>query len=92
MSESHRHQHTRQVVNRLSRAEGHVAAVKRMVEERASCSEVLLQIAAVRAALDQVARIVLNDHLDSCLRGSAEGEEADAAWDEFKKALDRYVG
>ncbi len=91
MSELHQHRHRRQVINRLARAEGHLGAVKRMVEEGASCSDVLLQIAAVRGALDQVARIVLNDHLESCLRGT-EGEEADAAWAEFKKALDRYIG
>jgi len=44
----HTHENTRQIVNRLSRAEGHLAAVKRMVEERRDCADVLIQLAAVR--------------------------------------------
>ncbi|MDO8585998.1 MAG: metal-sensitive transcriptional regulator [Armatimonadota bacterium] len=44
------HKQTKQVVARLARVEGHVAAVKRMVEEGRSCADVLMQIAAVRSA------------------------------------------
>ena len=86
------HKHTKAVANRLARAEGHLRAVRRMVEEGAPCPDVLVQIAAVRAALDRAARIVLSDHMESCLRQAAEGEAADKAWEEFKHALDRYIG
>ena len=48
----HVHENQRAVINRLSRAIGHLEKVKRMVEEGHDCSEVLIQLAAVRSALD----------------------------------------
>jgi len=86
------HKHTKAVLNRLARAEGHVRAVRRMVEEGTACPEVLVQLAAIKGALDRVARLVLSDHMESCLRSAAEGEAAEAAWQDFKQALDRYLG
>ena len=46
----HAHEQTQAVLNRMSRAIGHMEAVKRMVEDGRDCSEVLVQIAAVRSA------------------------------------------
>ena len=72
---SHNHNHTnhthshvhseeslRRIINLLSRIEGHVRGIKNMVQQNTSCPDVLLQIAAVRGALDKVARIVLDEH------------------------------
>ena len=50
---THTHENIRAVLNRLSRAIGHLQSVKRMVEEGRDCSEVLIQIAAVRSAIDK---------------------------------------
>ena len=50
----------RRLVNRLSRIEGHVRGIKTMVQENRPCPEVLVQVAAVRGALDRVARIILD--------------------------------
>lgn len=52
-SHGHVHENQKAVLNRLSRAIGHLEKVKRMVEEGHDCSEVLIQLAAVRSALDQ---------------------------------------
>ena len=60
---THTHENTRAVLNRLSRAIGHLQSVKRMVEEGRDCSEVLIQIAAVRSAIDNTGKIILQDHL-----------------------------
>ena len=49
---THTHESTKAVLNRLSRAIGHLQSVKRMIEEGRDCSEVLVQIAAVRSAID----------------------------------------
>lgn len=86
-----RHQETKKVLDRLSRIEGHVRAVRRMVEEERACPEVLIQLAAVKSALDQVSRIVLADHIESCLRGAAARGAADEEWERLKEALDRYI-
>ena len=50
---THSHEHTKAVLNRLSRAIGHLQSVRNMVEEGRDCSEVLIQIAAVRSAIDK---------------------------------------
>ena len=48
----HTHTQTKAVINRLARAIGHLESVKRMVEDGRDCAEVLIQLAAVRSALD----------------------------------------
>jgi CsoR family transcriptional regulator, copper-sensing transcriptional repressor len=67
----------RSLVNGLSRIEGHVRAVKRMVEERRCCDDILTQTAAIRSALNRVAVKLVEEELLNCLTscGQLEGEE-----------------
>ena len=88
---SHLHQHTKAVADQLARTAGHVTSIKRMVEEGRPCPEVLIQLAAVRAALDRAARLVLEDHVESCLRGAASNGMADEEWARLKTALDSFI-
>ena len=85
------HKQTRAVLNRLSRTEGHIRGVRRMVEAGSPCADVLIQLAAVRAAVDKVARVVLEDHLESCLRQAATNGKTDDEWTSLKEALDRFI-
>jgi len=66
---SHTHTHTQKkaVLNRLSRAIGHLSAVREMVEQERDCSEVLIQLAAVRSAINRTCEVILKDHLESCI-------------------------
>ncbi len=66
-SHGHVHENQKAVLNRLSRAIGHLEKVKRMVEEGHDCSEVLIQLAAVRSALDNTGKVILKDHMPHCL-------------------------
>jgi DNA-binding FrmR family transcriptional regulator len=86
------HKKTADIEARLARADGHLHAVRRMVSEGKPCPDILVQIAAVRAALDRVGRIVLEDHMESCLLDMADEHQATNGWSEIKKALDRYFG
>ena len=86
------HQHTKEVMARLARIEGHVRAVKGMVEQGRDCPEVLIQLAAIRAAVEQTSKVVLSDHVESCLRGAAATGTADEEWKSLKQALDRFIG
>ncbi|MEM7768947.1 MAG: metal-sensitive transcriptional regulator [Cyanobacteria bacterium P01_A01_bin.37] len=91
----HAHVHSeeslRMIVNRLSRIEGHIRGVKSMVQEGRPCPDVLVQIAAVRGALNRVARVILDEHLTDCVgRAAAEGNIDDEI-DALKAALDRFL-
>jgi len=87
---THSHEHTRAVLNRLSRAIGHLQSVRRMVEEGRDCSEVLVQIAAVRSAIDNTGKIILQDHLKHCIIDAAhEGDQK--AIDDLCQAIDKYM-
>lgn len=89
-AQPHHHQ-TKAVIDQLARTAGHVASVKRMVEEGRPCPDVLIQLAAVRAAIDRAAKLVLEDHVESCLRGAASNGLADDEWARLKAALDTFI-
>ena len=89
-SHGHIHENQRAVVNRLSRAIGHLEKVKRMVEEGADCSEVLIQLAAVRSALDNTGKVILKDHMRHCLMEAVVSGDEDAV-DDLYQAIDKYM-
>jgi CsoR family transcriptional regulator, copper-sensing transcriptional repressor len=90
----HAHVHNeaslRRVVNRLSRIEGHIRGIKSMVQESRPCPDVLVQIAAVRGALDRVARVILDEHLTDCIARAAKEGDVDVEIAALKAALDRF--
>jgi DNA-binding FrmR family transcriptional regulator len=86
----HKHKQTKAIVNRLSRIEGHIRSVKTMVEEGRDCSDILIQISAVRSAIDKVGRVVLEDHLESCLFHAGVLPDDNEIWLDVKEALDVY--
>ncbi|MBO6014140.1 MAG: metal-sensing transcriptional repressor [Oscillospiraceae bacterium] len=73
----HSHTQTKAVLNRLARAIGHLEHVRRMVEDGQDCTDVLIQLAAVRSALSSTAKIILKDHIEHCVTG-ANGGDADS--------------
>ena len=81
----------RQIVNRLSRIEGHIRGIKTMVGESRPCPEVLVQIAAVRGALDRVARLILDEHLSECIGRAAKEGNIESEIEQLKAALDRFL-
>ena len=87
---THSHVHTKAVLNRLSRAQGHLDAVRRMVERGEDCSEVLVQLSAVISALNSTGRVILKDHIAHCIVDAVE-EGDTAAIDSLNDAIDRFV-
>jgi len=85
------HKQTQNIINRLSRIEGHTKAVKRMVEENQPCADLLIQIAAIRSAVDKVGRIILEDHIESCLSKSLEEGNVEQHLADLKIALDHFI-
>ena len=74
----HVHENTKAVLNRLSRAIGHLESVKKMVENGRDCSEVLIQIAAVRSAINNIGKVILQDHIQHCLVDAVENDDEQA--------------
>ena len=86
----HVHENQKAVVNRLARAIGHLEKVKRMVEEGYDCTEVLVQLAAVRSAIDNTGKVILQDHMRHCMVDAVAEGDHDAIED-LCKAIERYM-
>ena len=93
-SHSHGHVHSdeekRAVVNRISRAIGHLESIRRMVESDADCSEVLIQLAAVRSAINNTGKVVLKNHIDHCIVEAVE-EGDQSAIEALNEAIDKFI-
>ncbi|HZK48028.1 MAG TPA: metal-sensitive transcriptional regulator [Thermoleophilia bacterium] len=77
---------------RLRRIEGQVRGVHKMIDEEKYCVDVLTQVSSVMAALQGVGLIVLEDHIQGCVRGAIEsGQGGDQAVSELIDVLQRFV-
>lgn len=83
---THTHTQTKAVLNRLSRAIGHLESVKRMVENGRDCTEVLVQLAAVRSALNNTAKVILKDHIEHCVEGAGPDQ-----LQALNEAIDKFM-
>ena len=84
------HHDTQEIIHRLSRAIGHLEAVRRMVEEGRDCSEVLIQLAAVKSAVNNTGKVILKDHINHCIVDAVETGEQKAL-DDLSTAIDRFI-
>ncbi len=86
----HSHANTRAVVNRLSRAIGHLEMVKRMVEDGRDCNDILVQLAAVRSALHNTGKVILKDHLEHCIVDAVKKGDLESIED-LNRAIDQFM-
>lgn len=89
-SHGHTHSNTKAVLNRLSKAIGHLESIKKMVEEGRDCSEVLTQLAAVKSAINNTGNVILKDHISHCIVDAVREEDTEAI-EELNKAIDRFM-
>ena len=87
---THTHQNTKAVLNRLSKAIGHLEKVKRMVEDGVDCSEVLIQLSAVKAAVNNTGKLILKDHIEHCMVEAVEQGDLEMV-KALEQAIDRFV-
>ena len=86
----HVHTNTKAVLNRLSRAIGHLESIKRMVEDGRDCSEVLIQLSAVKSAINNTGKVILKDHIEHCMVDAVESGDQKAI-EELTEAIDRFM-
>ncbi len=93
-NQSHTHHHSdlhkKEVSNRLARAIGHLQKVKQMVEDDEDCSDVLIQLAAVKSAINNTGKVILKDHMEHCIVHAVEDGDLQAI-DELNAAIDKFM-
>lgn len=87
---THEHEHTKAVLNRMSKAIGHMESIKHMIEDGRDCSEVLIQIAAVRAAINNIGKIILQDHINHCVVDAVETGDEQVLKD-LEEAISKFI-
>lgn len=86
----HHHAQTKAIMNRMSRATGHMGAIKKMVEEGRDCSEILIQLSAVRSAINNIGRIILQDHISHCIVDAVESGDQKVL-DDLNTAIEKFL-
>ncbi len=93
-SHTHNHHHDpekmKAIVNRLSKAIGHLESVKRMVEDDRDCTEVLVQLAAVRSAINNCGKELLKEHISHCIVHAVQDGDEQAVI-ELNDAIDKFM-
>ncbi|BCV22576.1 metal-sensitive transcriptional regulator [Moorella sp. Hama-1] len=79
-----------EILSRLKRIEGQVRGITRMIEENRSCSDIIMQLSAIKAAISQVGASVLSTYLASCLEADIEEEKVKKALAEFTPLLKKW--
>lgn len=77
--------------NRLSRIEGHVRGIKRMLREHDTCEDLLIQLSAVRSALNQVTARLLENHMETCVTDCVRAGHGEKALRQLKGALAHVI-
>jgi DNA-binding FrmR family transcriptional regulator len=85
------HDHKDAVLKRLTRAEGQIRGISRMVAEDKYCIDVITQISAAQAALDKIALELLRDHAKGCMAAGSNPERLEKQTDELIGAVDRLM-
>lgn len=96
--EKHVHKHSdedyKKLINRMSRIIGHANSVKTMMEDHRDCTEILIQISAVKSALNNLGKKILEDHINKCVIdvvGESQLEEKEKILKNLNDAIDKFV-
>lgn len=87
---THSHTQTKAVLNRIAKAIGHLEAISHMIEDGRDCSEVLIQLAAVRSAINNTGKVILQDHIDNCIVEAVEQGNKESLV-KLNKAIEMFV-
>ena len=87
---THSHENKKAVINRMSRIIGHMQSVKNMVENDRDCSDVLIQLSAINSAVQSVSRVILKEHLSTCIIDAVKDGDYESI-DELNNAIDKFM-
>ena len=84
------HKNRKDVRDRLSRIERHVRGIVKMIDDDRTCPDLLIQIAAVKAALNKTGQVILEDHIESCVGDAIASGEVELHLAELRDALSKF--
>ena len=76
--------------NRLRRVDGQIKAIDRMIEQDVPCEDIIIQINAAKTALHKIGQVVLEGHLNHCVKDGIEHGDAEKTIADFAKALEYF--
>lgn len=76
--------------NRLKRVDGQIKAIDRMIEQDVPCEDIIIQINAAKTALHKIGQVVLEGHLNHCVKDGIEHGDAGKTIADFAKALEYF--
>ena len=76
--------------NRLKRVDGQIKAIDRMIEQDVPCEDIIIQINAAKTALHKLGQVVLEGHLNHCVKDGIEHGDAEKTIADFAKALEYF--
>lgn len=79
------------ILKRLRRIEGQIKGIQKMIEKEENCNEILIQIAAVRAAINKVGGLILENYSKNCIRKAAESELEDQSIDNLIETILKFM-
>ena len=89
-SHTHDPQEIKKIINRISKAAGHLESTKHMLEDGRDCADVLIQLAAIRAEINSAGKALLKEHLEHCIV-EAVAENDQESVDKMNKAIDMFM-
>ena len=78
------------LLNRLKRVDGQIKAIDRMIEQDVPCEDIIIQINAAKTALHKIGQVVLEGHLNDCVKDGIEHGDAEKTIADFAKALEYF--
>lgn len=79
------------ILKRLRRIEGQIKGIQRMIESEESCNDVLIQIAAARAAINKVGGLILENYSKECIRSAARNDLEDNNMDDLINTILKFM-
>lgn len=76
--------------NRLKRVDGQIKAIDHMIEQDVPCEDIIIQINAAKTALHKIGQVVLEGHLNHCVKDGIEHGDAEKTIADFAKALEYF--
>ena len=79
------------ILNRMKKIEGQVKGIQKMIDEDKCCGDIMVQISAIRSAINKVGGLIMDRYIKECLKESLKDKNSDKSIEEIIETIVRYV-